>query len=376
MTEALQTSEHPLAKKLWLYRKLSWAGELTLTLLITLVLIGTGASQDWANLAQSRFDAWWSRALVFAAMLAIAYGLPTAPLGWVRFRIEKKFGLSTQSPAQWLADQLKGALLGAVLGSIVVLGLAATLIHSGDRWWWIASIGATLFGVVLTRIAPQIIVPLFFKMKPLNSPELQSRFSRLAASTGTPVLGIFEIDLSSKTTAANAAVLGFGHSRRAVVGDTLLKSFSDDEIEFVLAHELAHHKYHDLWTGIAVGTVLTTASLALSNGILQIPALALLPVNPKNFNPLALYGIALITSVAGFVLGPIAKLFSRIAETRADRFAAFATHKSRSGIDAFRKLGFQNLARFRPPIVEELLMHTHPCIARRIERLERIASAD
>lgn len=370
----LPTGEHPWARNLRRSRKLAGWAELALSIAITVFLF-KGAAERWANLTLAHFNAAWTRALVFSALLALAYGLPTLPLSFLRgYVIEKHYDLSTQSVGAWIGDQLKGLVLGAVLGTIVLLGLTATLVWTGAHWWWTAALGAMLFGIILTRVAPQWIVPLFFKMKSLEAPELQNRFKALAQKTGTPVLGIYEIDLSRRTKAANAAVIGFGASRRAIVGDTLLKEFSVDEVEFVLAHELGHHRYHDLWSGVVLSSALTLVSLGVTHLVLMrfdrfsVP----FPPGPLNFNPIMIFWIAVLVSVSGSALSPLGKLFSRFVETRADEFASQATANPKAGAAAFRKLGYQNIAVFQPPRWEEALLYTHPAIARRIERLSTL----
>ncbi len=41
--------------------------------------------------------------------------------------------------------------------------------------------------------------------------------------------------------------MGWGNTRRIVLGDTLIANDTHDEIEVVLAHELAHHVHGDVW---------------------------------------------------------------------------------------------------------------------------------
>ena len=55
---------------------------------------------------------------------------------------------------------------------------------------------------------------------------------------------------------ANAALAGIGRTRRILLSDTLLAEHSDDEIEVILAHELAHHVHRDIWSAIVLETVL------------------------------------------------------------------------------------------------------------------------
>lgn len=371
--EPLSTGEHPWARGLRRARKAAGFAELVLSLALTGILF-SGPAEQWARFTLQRTESNYLRALIFSAGLGLVYYLVSFPVSYARGHlIEKMFELSTQSTGGWLSDQLKGLALGAVLGTMVVSGLTAILINCGGHWWWVSALAAAFFGVVLTRVAPNLIVPIFFKMKRIESKELLDRFSKLAAGTGTPVLGIFEIDMSRRTRAANAAVIGFGASRRAVVGDTLLKEFTHDEIEFVLAHELGHHKFHDLWSGVALSSALTAVSLLVSHMLLtRLEAFAVpFPPNEFNFNPIVLFWIAVLTSVLGALLGPLAKAFSRSVETRADTFASKATGNASSGAEAFRKLGYQNMAVFSPPRWEELLFYTHPSIGRRIARLSR-----
>ena len=347
----LPSGEHAWAKKLRLCRKLVSGADLALTVAITFYLFG-GSAENWAYAIQRNHESPWARALLFSLILSVVYGVPSFPLAFIKsYVIEEHFGLSTQTPMAWLIDYAKGMLIGGVLGAVVVTGLTAVLLWGQMNWWWMAAIGAAAFGIILTRVAPQLIVPIFFKMKPLESPELVTRFTELAKKTGTPILGVFEIDMSRRTKAANAAVIGFGASRRAVVGDTLLSQFSVEEVEFVLAHELGHHHHHDLWSGVAVSALTTLICLGIAHFTLSYRTdvygkFILTSTARATFNPLIIYYIAVMTTVSGMLLGPIGKWFSRYVEARADRFAAATTKDAAAGAKAFRKLGFQNLAVF------------------------------
>ncbi|MBI3544888.1 MAG: hypothetical protein HY075_16570, partial [Deltaproteobacteria bacterium] len=185
----LPSGEHPWAARLRLLRKSLSVAELALAVAITFALYN-GAAEEWAISTQVRFQSPWARALAYSALLSLVYAVPSLPFSFARHVVGRKYGLSTQTLAHWALDAVKGALLGAVLGSIVVLGLTATLVYGKNGWWWMAAIGAAVFGVVLTRLAPQLIIPVFFKMKPLENAELVERFTSLARKTGTPVLGI------------------------------------------------------------------------------------------------------------------------------------------------------------------------------------------
>ena len=124
-----------------------------------------------------------------------------------------------------------------------------------DDWWWISAGLFAAATIGLAQLAPVVLLPIFYKFKPLDRPSLVERLVKLAAGARTSVNGVFEWVLSSHTKKANAALAGLGRTRRILLSDTLLADYSEDEIEVILAHELAHHVHRDLWRGIAVQAV-------------------------------------------------------------------------------------------------------------------------
>src|SRR4029079_10209514 len=107
-----------------------------------------------------------------------------------------------------------------------------------------------------TNLAPVLLLPLFYTVKPLDRDTLRLRLLALAERAGARVFGVYEWGLGAKTKKANAALAGIGGTRRILVSDTMLAEYSDDEIEVVLAHELAHHVYGDIWKGLIFEGVL------------------------------------------------------------------------------------------------------------------------
>ena len=161
--------------------------------------------------------------------------------------LERRYDLSTQTTWRWCLDQLKAAALGLVfaIGGAVIVWL---LLRSTPEWWWVAAaICFVLLIVVLAQLAPVILLPVFYTFTPLERPALAARLVALAERAGARVLGVFEWRLSDRTRKANAALTGIGRTRRILLSDTLLAAHSDDEIEVVLVHELAHHVHHDSW---------------------------------------------------------------------------------------------------------------------------------
>src|SRR5262249_14714293 len=162
------------------------------------------------------------------------------------FVLPHRYGLSVQTRRGWAADYVKGTLLGVAQTLLIAAPVVALLRLSPDRWWLWAGLCLALFGVVLANLAPILIVPLFYRLRPLADDELGTRLERLASGAGARVRGVYVMDMSRRTRTANAALMGIGNTRRIVLGDTLLEAFPADEVVAVLAHELGHHVHHDL----------------------------------------------------------------------------------------------------------------------------------
>jgi STE24 endopeptidase len=186
----------------------------------------------------------------------------------------------------------------------------------------------------------------------------------LAEKAGTPVLGVFEWRLGDRTSKANAALVGIGRTRRILVSDTLLSAHSDQEIETVFAHELAHHVYGDIWTGLALEVILVTLGCYVADYLLTTFALGLGLDGKSDVAGLPL--IALGGGAVSVALRPMTNALSRAHERRADRYALEATRNSSAFISAMKRLASTNLAEERPSKFVELFFHTHPSTAARI----------
>jgi len=343
--------------------------ELALGAAFVLVLLFSGLS-SWLR-GQLLALASWREAAIALYFLAFsgAYGLLSAPLSYYGgYVLPHRYGLSTQGLRGWLADRAKGAALSLGLGLAGVEVVYWLLAALPSTWWLLAGAFYLLVSVVLSNLTPVLIAPLFFKFTPLEDEELAERLTKLAERAGKRVRGVFTFDLSAKTTAANAALMGLGNTRRIVLGDTLLRDYTPDEIETVLAHELGHHVHGDIWRGILVQSALTLGGLWLADRILRWGV--------RLFGFAGLADVAafplLVAALGGFgvVTMPLANAYSRWRESLADRYALEATGKPRAFISAMAKLANQNLAEAEPEPWVELLLYSHPPIGKRIKRAE------
>ena len=285
--------------------------------------------------------------------------------------LEHRYGLSTQSAGHWLADQAKGVALGMVLAvagaSIVYLALRQSPVH----WWWISAAVFAAATVVLARIAPVVLLPIFYKFKPLDRPALVDRLMALATRARTDVVGVFEWVLSGHTRKANAALAGMGRTRRILLSDTLLSDYTEDEIEVILAHELAHHVHSDLWRGIAVQSAALVGGFFVANLVLRSVAdrLGLRGLS----DPAGLPVLLLAGGTWSLLVMPIANAVSRAQERAADRYALQTTRNVDAFVTAMKRLSQQNLAEEYPSPVVRWLFYSHPPIRERIDAARAFA---
>ncbi len=307
----------------------------------------------------------WLGVPLFALGFGLPYTILTAPLSYYSgFVLPHRYGQSKQSLGEWLKDQVKGLALSGVLGLIALLVIYGLLAVAPNFWWLWAALAMLLFSVLLSNLVPVLIFPLFYKYKPLGDDELAARLTQLAERAGTHVKGVYAFDMSSKTVAANAALMGLGSTRRIVLGDTLLNNFSHDEIETVLAHELGHHVHRDLPLGILVQSGLTLIGFRLADAVMRwgVAYFGYTSLADPATLPLLIVALA----VFGLVTMPLGNAWSRRREVLADHYALEATGKPQAFINAMTRLANQNLADAEPPAWVEFLLHSHPSINKRV----------
>lgn len=281
------------------------------------------------------------------------------------YLLEHRYGLSTQSAGRWLSDQLKGVAVGLVLATAATSVVFAALRNAPDSWWWISALVFALATIGLAQLAPVLLLPIFYTFKPLDRPALVARLMALATRARTDVVGVFEWVLSGHTRKANAALAGMGKTRRILLSDTLLSDYSEDEIEVILAHELAHHVHRDLWRGIAMQAVVLVGGFYVADVVLRAaaPAVGLRGISDSAALPL----LMLIGGAWSFLALPLANAVSRAQERAADRYALTTTRNVDAFVTAMKRLAQQNLAEEYPSPIVRWLFYSHPPIRERID---------
>ncbi|CAN5530149.1 M48 family metallopeptidase [soil metagenome] len=305
-------------------------------------------------------------ALAGAAVVA-AITLAGLPLSFVRgYSIEQAWGLSTQSSGAWATDQLRSLVIGMITGAV-----GAAVFFAVVRWqpgtWWLWGWGAfTLLSVLLAFVWPVVVAPLFNRFTPLEDRDLAGRIKALAVAADVSLGEVLVADASRRSTAENAYVAGFSQTKRMVLYDTLLRSGTERETLFVVAHELGHEAESHVLKNIALSSVGLFGGfglLALLSGREEWWSWAG-SSGPSDLRALPL--LVLYATVVGLLTLPLQSAVSRSFERRADQIALSLTKDPEAAVSSFRRLALSNLADLAPPRAAVALLYSHPPTAERI----------
>lgn len=302
--------------------------------------------------------------LLFLSVVGVFSAIIGFPLKYyVEFYLEHKYELSNQTIWKWLLEDLKGLLVGSIIGIPIMLLFYWVMLTFGSLWWLVFSIAMFFISVVLAQIIPIIILPIFYKVTPIENDEIKARVFKLAKDVKMKVENVFQFDMSKNTKKANAAFTGLGKTKRIILGDTLLENYSEDEIETVLAHEFGHYKHKHIIKNLFIGTFtsfITFYILAVLYefslpwfGFTQITQISALPI-------LSLWGM-----IVGLISTPIGNIISRKFEYEADEYAIKVTNKPEAFINTLEKLNDQNLGDKQPHPFVEWFSYSHPSVAKR-----------
>lgn len=343
--------------------------DMALTLLWLAAIQWTGLSQKIAAWAKLFAPAEWMVITGYLALFGALTYLIMLPLHFFSgFIVEHRFHLSRMTLKDWCVRELKQLALSAVLGLMLVQGLYALLRNAPASWPLWATVGWVGFSVVLARVFPTVLLPIFYKTKPVEDKNLADRLLGLCKRVKLPALGVFRFDLGAETRKANAALAGLGGTRRVLLSDTLMDEFTEDEIEGVLAHELAHHHYRHIPKQLIISAAGSWIAFSLTGMVANrwIAAFRLSGLSDIAGFPM----LALWLSLLGLAGLPLQNGLSRHFEWQSDRFAVATTKQPKAFAQALRRLAELNLADFNPPKWMVWLFFDHPPIAERIEAAE------
>lgn len=316
--------------------------------------------------------------LALLAAFALIGGLLDAPFeAWSTFRIEQRFGFNRMSWKLYLADALKGVLVGALIG-LPIAALILWIMGATGALWWLWAWGAWMgFNLLILVLYPTVIAPLFNKFEPLADESLKARVQALMARCGFTAKGLFVMDGSRRSAHANAYFTGFGAAKRVVFFDTLLAKLTPTEVEAVLAHELGHFKHRHVLKRMAAMFAVSLTGFALLGWMSgQGWFYRGLGVEPNVAAPndaLALLLFLLAAPVFGYFVSPLLANLSRRHEFQADAYACAQA----SGADlaaALLKLHEDNAATLTPDPVYVKFYYSHPPASERLAAMQQLGA--
>lgn len=307
------------------------------------------------------------------SLLHLAGSLLSLPFEWHdTFKIEAKYGFNKTTPAVFIADHIKGLLLGALIG-LPVLALLLWLFGAFPNAWLWAWLAVTVLVLALQYIAPRYLMPLFNKFTPLEDGALKTAIHTLSEKCAFPVKELFVIDGSRRSTKGNAFFAGYGKNKRIALYDTLIEKHPQPELLAVLAHEIGHFKRGHIVQRLIVavvqlavifllmGTVLTNNGLHAAFG-LTTPVLWL-----------GFVFFMILFEPVQTVLGILSGLWSRKHEYEADAYAAQATGGPDDMIAALKRLARDTLSNLTPHPLTVFLHYSHPPMIQRLAALRKLA---
>ncbi len=334
-------------------------------LLLLVVFVFSGFSVYLAKCVTLIFPAGYLSIAVFFLIIYAVYYILSFPLNFYHnFILEHQFQLTRQSVKDWFLDQIKAGIIFCIISLVMLEVFYALLVRQPQDWWWITSLCWIFLNLLLAKLAPVLIIPLFLKYKKISDEVLRQRILKLAGAMNVGIIDVFEIDLSSKTEKANAGLVGFGNTRRVILGDTLKNKYGPEEIEVILAHEFAHQKLQHL------------LKLVLTNALTIVFCLYF--IYKTSFSALKFFGLGNLFDISampvifiylvvlGGIFQPWENFLSRKFESEADRLAIRSTGLKDAFISTMEKLAAQNLADRNPHFLIKFFFFDHPAIADRI----------
>ena len=304
----------------------------------------------------------------------VLYEILMAPVSFADYLVLHHFGLAVQSPARWAADLGKGFMVELIVlvPCLLLLGWA---MRRWPRGWWVAAgVCFGLAGALMIYVTPVVVDPLFHTFRPLQAGALRTDILQLTSRAHIHVNGVYVAGFSATTTEGNAYVTGLGSSKRVVIWDTLLKSYTPDEMQSIVAHELGHYALHHILIGLLLTTLgtfllLFFGSLLIRRGVKQ--GWIRKPGDPESLIPLAALMVA-----ANLVGMPVTNAISRTIESQADHFSLELTRRPDWFIQSMQHLSRQDASVPFPDPAIEVVFYTHPSISERIHSAVEFATAE
>ncbi len=309
------------------------------------------------------------RGLAFVGILAVASSVIGLPFEiYSTFVIEQRYGFNKMTTATFIADKVKSALIGALIGG-GLYALLAYLFHLLGGYFWIAAwVAVSCFSLFIAAFYTSVLLPVFNKLTPLADSDLRTAIEKYASRVSFPLTNILVMDGSRRSSKANAFFSGIGSRRSIVLYDTLINDMTTDEITAVLAHEVGHYKKKHIILSMALSIAQMGILFFLFGWLARIPLMAEVLGAAENSFYLSVITFSMLYSPVSIAIGLFMNLFSRRNEYEADHYAK-VTFGAGPLISALKKLYVSSLGNPQPDPLYVFVNYSHPTLLQRIRAM-------
>lgn len=309
--------------------------------------------------------------LIFFGILYLVSDIINTPFSIYRnFVIEAKYGFNKMTAKTFILDKIKGYILTAIFGGL----LLATLIYlvnaiGSDFWYYFWAIMAA-FVLFANFFYTSLILPLFNKLKPMEDGELKSSIQAYCNRVNFPLKNIFIMDGSKRSSKGNAFFSGLGKKKKVVLFDTLVEKHSIQELTAVFAHEVGHYKKKHILFSTIFSIALMGFMLFLFSRMAYNAEVSWAMGGQTSALHLNLLAFGILYSPISTILGIIGNSISRKNEFQADAYAK-ETYDATPLITGLKKMSSDHLSNLTPHPAYVFVHYSHPPLKERIEALER-----
>ena len=309
---------------------------------------------------------------IYVFFLSVFMFLLMLPIRYFSYIVSVNYGVSIQSVPQWLTNLVLDFCIDFI-PTLLMVGILYFFIRKArERWWfyvWLLTIPITLF---FAYIQPVIIEPLFNDFSSIENKELEQKILALAEEADIPADRVYEVKMADQTNAMNAYVSGIGKNTQIVLWDTTLANLSEEEILFIMAHEMGHYAHKDIYKDLTIDFVISFfiywLIAKLMKNIIHKNGPVLNIKRMEGIHSLPLY--LLLSSILFFAVSPLYTAISRHQEIKADNYAIELVEDEGAGISTFQALAKSNLNEANPPLIVKWFRYSHPPLVDRINNLE------
>ncbi|KIL77611.1 peptidase, M48 family [Bacillus badius] len=368
----LSGAEQALAQKYSTIKNFLFFISVPFEWLVYLFILVFGLSRKFEEWSKGTVRFSFGQTAIYLFYLSFLTFLLAFPLQYISYHYSRVYKISAQTFPQWMKNELIDFWVSYVIMTVLVFVLYALMKRFKKKWWLAAWTLFVPFTIFMMYVQPVVIDPLYNDFYPLKDKKLEAKILTLADQANIPADHVYEVNKSQETNSLNAYVTGIGENARIVLWDTTLNKLDDDEVLFVMAHEMAHYVKKHIYIGIGSYLVLAffgfwlaakwMEKLVRKHGEeLQIQELSQLRSLPL---------LLLVLSMMMFASSPFSNAISRFEEKQADAYAIEMTQNKEAAISAFQKLAREGLSEVKPPWLVKIFRYSHPAMAERIYTIE------